>query len=196
MIRVEIVNVFMAEKGGEYIVLLKGEDDPRTLPISIGQLEAQSIAMELYHVSFSRPLTHDLFKSTLERLDSKVSKVIICDLIDNTFYARLFFETAGKPVELDARPSDAIAMALRFSAPVFVEKKVMETSGIIFPSDKPGRAAGKPEIRAGKHTTEKETGEMPLLELLKSRLAKAVLDESYEEAAKLRDEISKLTKSN
>jgi uncharacterized protein len=196
MIRVEIVNVFQAEKGGEYIVMLKGEDDPRTLPISVGQLEAQSIAMELYHASFSRPLTHDLFKSVLEKLGSKVSKVIVCDLIDHTFYARLFFETGGKSVEIDSRPSDAIAMALRFSAPVFVEKKVMDESGIIFPSDKPSESVRKPKIRAGKPGTEKETGEPPLLESLKTKLSKAVRDESYEEAAKLRDEISKLTNSN
>ncbi|MBN2187897.1 MAG: bifunctional nuclease family protein [Chitinispirillaceae bacterium] len=196
MIRVEIVNVFLAEKGGEYIILLKGDNDPRTLPISIGQLEAQSIAMELYHVSLPRPLTHDLFKSALQMLDSKVSKVIISDFIDNTYYARLFFETGGKPVEIDARPSDAIALALRFSAPVFVEKKVLDASGVVFPSGKPGKTAGKPGARAGKHAAEKETAEIPLLKSLKSRLAKAVRDESYEEAAKIRDEISKLTKSN
>jgi bifunctional DNase/RNase len=187
MIRVEIVNVFLAEKEGEFVVLLKGEDDPRTLPISIGQLD---------HVSFSRPLTHDLFKSALERLGSKVSKVIIRDLIDNTFYARLFFETGGKTVEIDSRPSDAIALAVRFAAPVFVEEKVMDESGVIFPSDKQNETAGKPGIRAKKPGAEKETNGMPVLESLKTRLAKAVLDESYEEAAKLRDEISKLTNSN
>ena len=196
MIRVEIVNIFLAEKGGEFVVLLKGDNDPRTLPISIGQLEAQSIAIELNHVSLSRPLTHDLFKSALVRLGSHVSKVIICDLIDNTFYARLFIETGGKAVEIDSRPSDAIALAVRFDAPVFVEEKVMDESGVMFPSVKQNETAGKPGILVKKPGAEKKTDGITVVESLKTRLAKAVLDESYEEAAKLRDEISKLTNSN
>jgi bifunctional DNase/RNase len=193
MIRVEIVNVFLAEGGVEYIVLLKGKDDPRTLPIAIGQLEAQSIAMALYHASFPRPLTHDLFKSALERLDSKVSRVVICDLIDHTFYARLIFTSGGKRIAIDSRPSDAIALALRFAAPVFVEEKVMDASGILFPSEGQNGSSRKPKTREGKGGQENKT---PLLASLKNRLAKAVREERYEEAAKIRDGINKLTNSN
>jgi uncharacterized protein len=191
MISVDIVNVFLTEKGDEYIVLLKGREDKRTLPISIGQLEAQSIAMELYHVSFPRPLTHDLFKSSLERLGCKVTKVIISDLIDNTFHARLFFQSKDDTVEIDSRPSDAIALALRFAAPVFVEDKVMDASGIMLPSALPNlqNSTGRPD-------NGKETREVTPLEALKTKLAKAVREERYEEAAKLRDELGKLTKSN
>jgi uncharacterized protein len=192
MIRVEIVNVFLTEKGGEFIVLLKGEGDPRTLPISIGQLEAQSIAMELYHTSSPRPLTHDLFKSTIEKLGSKVSKVIICDLVDNTFYARLFLETDGRDTAIDARPSDAIAMALRFSAPVYVEDNVMDGSGVFFPSDKQSKVTKKPQNRT---VTRREEKKAPL-ESLKADLARAVEKERYEDAAQIRDQISKLTESN
>jgi uncharacterized protein len=196
MIRVEIVNVLLTEKGGEFIVLLKGEGDPRTLPISIGQLEAQSIAMELYRASSPRPLTHDLFKSTLEKLGSQVSKVIVCNLVDNTFYARLFLETDGKSVEIDARPSDAIALALRFSAPVFVEEKVMDESGVIFPPDKQNKGPKKTQTRTGIQRDPKKAPEVPPLESLKGNLARAVENERYEDAAKIRDEINKLTKSN
>lgn len=196
MIRVDVVNVFLTEKDGEFVVLLKGEGDPRTLPVSIGKLEAQSIAMELYHVSFPRPLTHDLFKKTLEQLGSKVTKIVICDLVDRTFYARLFLETGGKSVEIDSRPSDAIAMALRFAAPVFVEDKVMDESGVIFPSEKKHDGMFKGQSRTGRTGRKKEEREVPPIEALKARLEEAVRKERYEEAAKLRDEISRSTKSN
>ncbi len=188
MIRVEVVNVFMTEKGDEFIVMLKGHDDERTLPVSIGQLEAQSIAMQLYHAPFPRPLTHDLFKSALERIGCKVTRMVICDLIDNTFYAHLFLEHKGETMEIDARPSDAIALALRFGAPIFAEEKVMDASGIILPPEKTaeGRQAEKKE----------HTKELTPLEALKADLAKAIREERYEDAARLRDELNKLTKSN
>jgi uncharacterized protein len=190
MIRVDIVNVFLTAKGDEFIVLLKGAGDERTLPISIGQLEAQSIAIHLYHVSFPRPLTHDLFKSVLERFEGKVSKVVIGDLIDNTFYARLFCENKeGASVEIDSRPSDAIALALRFGAPVFVEEKVMDESGVVLPDEKTATAGMQ-------NTKDAMPDESSSLDALKAGLAKAIREERYEEAAKLRDEINKLTKSN
>ena len=185
MIRVDIVNVFLTQKGDEFIILLRGSHDERTLPISIGQIEAQSIAIQLYHVSFPRPLTHDLFKSVLERLEWKVTKVVICDLIDSTFYARLFLEKGGETIEIDSRPSDALALALRFSAPIFVEEKVLEEAGVILPKE----ILGKEE----KNETQPELSPP---ESLKQQLTKAIQEERYEDAARLRDEINKLTKSN
>jgi bifunctional DNase/RNase len=197
MIPVDVINVFLTAKGDEFIILLKGTGDKRTLPVSIGQMEAQSIAKELYHASFPRPLTHDLFKSALEKLGCKVTKVIICDLIDNTFYARLFFENKGETMEIDSRPSDAIALALRFTAPIFVEEKVMDESGVILAHE--NETAGKPgpdmpKQRKGRPETEYR--ESTPLETLKVKLAKAIREERYEDAARLRDEIDKLTKSN
>jgi uncharacterized protein len=187
MISVDIVNVYLTAKGDEFIILLKGADDERTLPVSIGQLEAQSIAIQLYHVSFPRPLTHDLFKSVLERMESTVTKVVICDLIDNTFYARLFIKTKGEIIEVDSRPSDAIALALRFGAPLYVEEKVMNESGVIIPPEK------QVERMQGKKEEHKESSS---LETLKAELAKTIREERYENAATIRDEINKLTKSN
>lgn len=193
MISVEVVNVFLTEKGDEFIVLLKGRDDDRTLPVSIGQLEAQSIAMQLYHVRFPRPLTHDLFKSALERTGCRVVQVLVCDLIDNTFYARLSLENRGEIIEIDARPSDAIALALRFGAPILVEEKVMDESGVILPANLPNLQSRPGKPAADKKETEKE---LTPLEALKADLAKAIREERYEDAARLRDKLNKLTKSN
>lgn len=183
MIRVDIINVFLTAKGDEFIILLRGPDDERTLPISIGQLEAQSIATQLYHVDFPRPLTHDLFKTALDRTGFKVNKVVICDLIDSTFYARLSIEKSSETVEIDSRPSDAIALALRFSAPIFVEEKVMEESGVVLPEDK-----------VQKKKEEKSDPLSP--ESLKEQLLRAVREERYEDAAHLRDRLKNLSKSN
>jgi uncharacterized protein len=191
MIRVDVVNVFLTEKGDEFIVLLKGRDDERTLPVSIGQLEAQSIAMQLYRVPFPRPLTHDLFKSALERTGCRVVQVSVTDLIDNTFYARLSLENRGETIEIDARPSDAIALALRFGAPILVEDKVMDESGIILPANLPNLQSRL--VAADKKETKKE---LTPLEALKADLVKAIREERYEDAALLRDRLNKLTKSN
>jgi bifunctional DNase/RNase len=198
MISVDVINVFLTAKGDEFIILLRGKGDRRTLPVSIGQLEAQSIAKEIYHASFPRPLTHDLFKSALEKLGCKVAKVVICDLIDNTFYARLFIETRGETMEIDSRPSDAIALALRFTAPIFVEEKVMDESGVILAQGKETENIpdpyGKPVQK--KAPMEAESQKTTPLDALKAKLLKAIREERYEDAAKLRDEINKLTKSN
>jgi uncharacterized protein len=183
MIHVDIINVFLTEKGDEFIILLRGPEDARTLPISIGQLEAQSIATQLYHVDFPRPLTHDLFKTTLDRLGYKVNRVVISDLIDSTFYARLIIEKDGRMEEIDSRPSDAIALALRFSAPIYVEEKVMDGSGVILPEEEnPKKGKGKAEPTSP--------------EGLNEQLLRAVREERYEDAAHLRDKLRNLSKSN
>jgi uncharacterized protein len=187
MIRVEIVNVFLTAKGDEFIILLRGPDDERTLPISIGQLEAQSIAMKLYHVDFPRPLTHDLFKSVFDRIGCKVVKSIIYALSDSTFYANLYFERGGETIEIDSRPSDAIALAVRWDAPIYVEEKVLDDAGVILPKD----------MNPEKSPLEKaEQGEPSTLDTLKSQLKKAIAQERYEDASRIRDEINKHKKAN
>jgi uncharacterized protein len=187
MIRVEIINVYLTAKGDEFVILLRGPEDKRTLPISIGQLEAQSIATQLYHVDFPRPLTHDLFKTTLDKVGYKIARVVISDLVDSTFYARLLFEKNNEAMELDSRPSDAIALALRFSAPIFVEEKVMDDSGVILPED--GNVEGASKKR-------EETGTTVSPEGLNEQLLRAIKEERYEDAAGLRDKLNTLLKSN
>jgi uncharacterized protein len=192
MIRVEVINTFLVNMGKEFVILLRGTDDERTLPISIGQLEAQSIALQLNRIPFPRPLTHDLFRSVLDELGGKVVRTEICALKDETFYAKLMLEIEDRTIELDARPSDAIAMSLRFSAPVFVEEQVMEEAGIIIPE--------ADDTETGTDESPQESAEnrqeMTPVEQLRSRLETAITEERYEDAATLRDEISKLTNSN
>ena len=110
------------------IVLLKTEDGEKTLPIWIGLLEATSIASALQEIKFDRPMTHDLFKNLTEELNLHIDRIDICDLKDNTFFAEIHFASQVKTFTMDARPSDAIALALRFKAPIFVEQEVIEKS--------------------------------------------------------------------
>ncbi len=110
------------------IVILKEENGDGTLPIWIGLLEATAIASELEGIKFSRPMTHDLLKNMVEMLNVKVGRIEICDLKDNTYYALIHFECNGKAMSIDARPSDAIALSLRFHIPILVSRDVITRS--------------------------------------------------------------------
>jgi len=192
MIRVEVVNTFLVNMGKSFVILLRSTVDEQTLPISIGQLEAQSIAFQLNRIPFPRPLTHDLFKNIINELNGKVLRTEICTLKDDTFYARLIIEVPGKVLTVDSRPSDGIAMALRFSAPIFVDEAVMEVAGIII--------AEADLEKHEKGNTESETFNSPheatTSELLRKQLDVAINEERYEDAAQIRDEISKFSSSN
>jgi bifunctional DNase/RNase len=106
------------------ILILKDTESDQALPIWIGLLEATAIASVLQNINFDRPMTHDLFKNFMEAVDIHVAKVEVCDLKDNTFYAKIYFLSKDKEFDMDARPSDAIAIALRFKAPIFVDDAV------------------------------------------------------------------------
>ena len=111
------------------IIILRDIDDKSALPIWIGLIEASAIATELENIRLSRPMTHDLMKIVLEKLGASVEKVAVTELKDNTFYSKIYIKDAsGAIFELDARPSDAIAMALRTKAQIFVEKEVIDKS--------------------------------------------------------------------
>ncbi len=110
------------------IVILKEINGDGTLPIWIGLLEATAIASELEGIKFSRPMTHDLLKNMMDMVEIKVSKIEVCDLKDNTYYARINFMFNGKEMSIDARPSDAIALSLRLDAPIFVSEDVINRS--------------------------------------------------------------------
>lgn len=162
--------------GGAYALILKEVNGNRRLPIIIGAFEAQSIALEIEGIKPPRPLTHDLMKNIIESLESDLMEITIGELKDGTFFATLSLE--GQ--ELDARPSDAIALAVRFGVPIFVSEKVMD------------EAAFLPENE--EHQPEKKSPENRLtrLEALKAQLNEAVEREDYERAAQLRDQIQKL----
>ncbi len=110
------------------IIILKDLEEKSALPIWIGLIEASAIATELEKIQLSRPMTHDLIKNVLQALDVSVSKVEVNDLCDNTFYARIYLEKNGREFVIDSRPSDAIALALRSGAAIFVDKKVIDKS--------------------------------------------------------------------
>jgi bifunctional DNase/RNase len=113
------------------IIILKSVKGDQAVPIWIGLLEATSIASALRDIKFDRPMTHDLFKNFIDNLEMVVSKVEVCDLKDNTFYARIYFESKNKSFDMDARPSDAIAIALRFGAPIYVDDKIFDKSQMV-----------------------------------------------------------------
>jgi bifunctional DNase/RNase len=113
------------------IIILKVIKGDQAIPIWIGLLEATSIASALQNIQFDRPMTHDLFKNFVKNMNMEVSKVEVCDLKNNTFYAKIYFTSEEKSFDIDARPSDAIAIALRFRAPIYVDDKIIEKSQIL-----------------------------------------------------------------
>lgn len=195
--------------GGGYAVILKEISGSRRLPIIIGQYEAQSIALELEGIKPPRPLTHDLLKEVVENFGYTVSYIIINELKDSTFYAKIKFDSDTME-EIDARPSDAIAIALKFSAPIYVNTDIMDEVGFIPEYDEQvipkqedeseytGSSGDlNPENTSSKpvETKNLSSKEKKLLQL-KSELDEAITKEDYERAAHLRDEIKKMEISN
>ncbi len=108
------------------IVILKDKEGNRILPIWVGIFEANAIALQIENIATPRPMTHDLLKNVLGGLDANVQKIVVCELKDNTFYAMIYLSRNGQVIAVDARPSDAIALALRTKSPIFVEESVVE----------------------------------------------------------------------
>lgn len=170
--------------GGAYALILSETDGNRRLPIIIGTFEAQAIALELESIKPPRPMTHDLLKNIILSYNSKVNKVVINNLNEGTFYAQIHYSNGSDDIELDARPSDAIALAIRFNAPIFTNEKVLEEAGIVS-DDKPVKSGAKSK------KNDPESG-LTKLEELEIDLKTAIETENYEKAAKIRDQISKL----
>ena len=126
--KAKIAGLTMDPASNTPIIILKTEDGDQAIPIWIGLLEATSIASALQNVKFDRPMTHDLFKNFTDIINVTVLKVEVCDLKNSTFYARIYFQSEDTTFDMDARPSDAIAIALRFQAPIYVDDKVIEMS--------------------------------------------------------------------
>ena len=123
--KVKIVGLTVDEESNAPILVLRTTDTNETIPIWIGLLEAASIASALQKIDFERPMTHDLFKNFIARMDVNLTKIEVCDLRENTFFARLIFSSGDKTFTMDSRPSDAIALAVRFEAPIYVDEKVI-----------------------------------------------------------------------
>ncbi|HEY4716150.1 MAG TPA: bifunctional nuclease family protein [bacterium] len=128
IIEMKVLGLTMDPSTSSPIVILRDEMGKRSLPIWIGIMEASAIAMELQKVKFVRPLTHDLIKNILESLNATINKIVVNDLRDNTYYATIFIKIKGDEFQIDSRPSDAIAIALRTESPIFVEEQVIAKS--------------------------------------------------------------------
>ncbi len=170
--------------GGAYALILSEADGNRRLPIIIGTFEAQAIALELESIKPPRPMTHDLLKNLVLSFNSKVGKVVINDLNEGTFFAQIHYQIDNKDIELDARPSDAIALAIRFKAPIYANKKVLDEAGI-----EAEKTVRKPEEQGEADQGDRE---LTQLESLEKELQMAIETENYEKAAKIRDQIQKL----
>lgn len=193
--------------GGGYAIILKEVSGNRRLPIIIGQYEAQSIALELEGIKPPRPLTHDLLKEVIETFGYSVNYIVINELRDSTFYAKIKFDSSSIE-ELDARPSDAIAIALKFSSPIYVNSEIMDEVGFVPDYDEQvlPKQEGEFEESEGElnpepikskpvETKNLSNKEKKLLQL-RNDLEEAITKEDYEKAAQLRDEIRKLEISN
>ena len=166
------------------IVILKDTDNEKTLPIWIGFMEASSIAMELEKTPRIRPITHDLVKNLLEKLKFVVTKIEVTDLKDDTFYARIYLKRDKEEYSLDSRPSDAIALAVRYGAQIYVSTSVMDEAAFV-----PEEEEEEPPTKQQKKKPETKISKLDQLRL---ELKDAVEQENYEKAATLRDEIRKL----
>jgi len=165
----------------------------RRLPIVIGMFEAQAIAIEIEKIVPNRPMTHDLFKSFSDSFNFQVEKVVISEMKEGVFYAKIHCKNTSTVVEIDSRPSDAIAIAVRFGASIFCSEKVMSEAGIEFTEEdadeevkKPTKSAS-PKASASKESSLKDFS----LDKLNTLLEKAIANEDYEKAARIRDEINK-----
>ena len=190
LVEVKRISYYPPSKG--YAVLLQKKDSDRSLPIIVGSSEAQAIALYLEGVDMPRPMTHDLLINVLENLEGEINRVTIARISNGTFYAEIEVSNPqiGEMI-IDARPSDAIAIALRTLAPIYVSDEVMGAAGI----DNLASGSEVAEHITSEELT-KEASEETVLENLNEALEKAVSEEEYEVAARLRDRIKQLEKKS
>ena len=191
-IQVDILGLSTSpSSGGAYALILKEVNGLRRLPIIIGAFEAQSIALEMEGIKPPRPLTHDLLKNVMDSLGASLNDVFINELKDGTFYAKLSLDSQ----EVDSRPSDAIALAVRYGVPIYVADSVMDEAGFVPDSDEAEKLTSPASVDP-EQDTEKPKLKLSRLEQLHQQLLEAVAKEEYEKAAKIRDEIVKLEARN
>ena len=195
-IQLEILGLSSSQsQTGSFALVLGERDGNRRLPIIIGMFEAQSIAIQIEKINPNRPLTHDLFKSFAEQVNISITEVLISDLKEGVFYSKIMCTDGEKEFELDARPSDAIAIGLRFGVPIYTVESVLSEAGIIL-SDLEEEEEESEEAATVKTTsTASSSSKEPLNETsvddLNKMLTDALEKEDYEKAAKIRDELNK-----
>lgn len=178
-----------------YAVVLGERNGNRRLPIIIGGFEAQAIAVAVERMLPNRPLTHDLFKNALETFNIDLHEVVISNLLDGVFYARLICYKDGIPHEIDSRTSDALAMAVRFNCPIFTYEFILEAAGVVLDDAEEGGGKSRGERGASKGGSRATDSQSSLGNLssdeLSHKLTEALTNEDYEQAALIRDEMNR-----
>jgi len=197
-VKLDIIGLSYSQtQAGAYALVLGEVKGKRRLPIIIGGFEAQAIAIQLEKMTPSRPLTHDLFKNFSDTFNIKLKEVIIYNLVEGIFYAKLISEDHEKEVEIDARTSDAIALAVRFDCPIYTYEFILSAAGIIL-EDQP-KEGGLPAIEEPVEKKASKKDEKDLTkkstEELKEMLKASIDGENYERASNIRDELNKRKKS-
>jgi len=189
-LKLDIIGLSYSQtQSGAYALVLGEVSGRRRLPIIIGGFEAQAIAIEIEKMTPSRPLTHDLFKSFAEAYHIHVQEIIIYNLVDGVFYSKLVCNDGKKNLEIDARSSDAIALAVRFGCPIYTYEFILASAGIVIEGNDfvfldNIEPAKEPKITGNSYSTFSD-------EELQTKLKEALTQEAYEKAAKIRDEITK-----
>lgn len=197
-IKLEILGLSSSQsQSGSFALVLGEADGNRRLPIIIGMFEAQAIAIEIEKIIPNRPMTHDLFKAFANTFHFHVEEIVISDLKEGVFFAKIVCTDGLKKTEIDARPSDAIAVGLRFDAPIYTYETILAEAGIVLTDEEEEEEKEKTEPKAEKARVKKETPRKGddfknyTLDKLNDLLKEAIEKEDYERAAKIRDEMGK-----
>jgi bifunctional DNase/RNase len=197
-VRLEVIGLSYSQtQSGAYALVLGEEKGKRRLPIIIGGFEAQAIAIELEKMTPQRPLTHDLFKSFASSFGIQIKEIVIYKLVEGIFFAKIICQNAEKEVDIDARTSDAIALAVRFNCPIYTYDTILSSAGITIEEEEMEEKVGTEKTEKSKKVkVEKEeggAGEFSHFNLqeLHQLLSEAIDQEAYERASNIRDEIKK-----
>ncbi|HLT80373.1 MAG TPA: bifunctional nuclease family protein [Cyclobacteriaceae bacterium] len=194
-IKLEILGLSSSQsQAGSFALVLGETEGNRRLPIIIGMFEAQAIAIEIEKIIPNRPMTHDLFKSFANNFHFTVEEIVISDLKEGVFFAKIVCSDGLKKTEVDARPSDAIAIGLRFDSPIFTYENILAEAGIVLTDEaeeEKAEAEKAPAQRARRESPRKDDLKNYSVERLNELLKEAIDKEDYERAAKIRDELSK-----
>jgi hypothetical protein len=173
-----------------YALILGEKNGPRRLPVIIGSAEAQAIAIAIEGMEGPRPMTHDLFKNTLETLRTALREIIITDLREGVFFARLVLDREGEIIEVDSRTSDALALATRFDCPIYTYNNILETAGIVLEGEEEYEDNDRELETVGEDNESENLSRMNIKDL-NTYLEQMLKEENYEEAARIRDELKR-----
>lgn len=189
-IKLNILGLSSGQSSGSYTLILGEENGKRKLPIVIGSFEAQAIAIEIEKIIPFRPMTHDLFVNFSQVFNVHIIEVMIYDLVEGVFHAKLVCEKDGEEYEIDSRTSDSIALAVRFKCPVYVNEEILQLAGVIFDEDEESELQYTQQAQTESNPV--PTGLATLSsDELEEKLTEALNAEDYHTAAKIRDELNK-----